>query len=79
MEDKAKRYREELVNNIKSMAKDLDEMAEDLVGTSEFITEFEIRLSFPQGSVGIPTIQLIREYLPRNVLEAMQTNKGGLV
>lgn len=55
------KYREELINQIRALAKDLDEMAPQLVGESEMITDFGIELVFDRDCV--PVIKLKRNHL----------------
>ena len=60
----AEEYRQMLVAQIKEMAKDLDEMAEDMVGNTDMITDFSIQLNFKQGYS--PTILLVREHIGKH-------------
>ena len=53
-------YLVSLTHNIQALARDLEELAPDLVGSAGLITNFEIHLKFP--SDGLPTIELIREH-----------------
>lgn len=59
----SKEYRELLIYQIKALAYDLDNLAEDLVGEADLITNFEIRLKFFPDSV--PTVELVREHIGR--------------
>ncbi len=60
-------YLVSLTHSIQALARDLEELAPDLVGSAGLITNFEIHLKFPPDSV--PTIELIREHLGKNYLE----------
>lgn len=65
-----KDYLISLTHSIQSLARDVEEMAPDLVGNLGLITDFEIRLKFPLN--GVPTIQLIREHIGKNNIESLQ-------
>lgn len=62
-QEKGEQYRALLVERIRAAAKDLDEMAPDLVGNTDLISNFEITLSFSQDSV--PCILLCREHIAK--------------
>ena len=57
-------YLVSLTHNIQALARDLEELAPDLVGSAGLITNFEIHLKFP--SDGLPTIELVREHFSKN-------------
>ena len=60
-------YLDALTHSIQALARDLEELAPDLVGSAGLITNFEIHLKFP--SDGLPTIELIREHFGKNYLK----------
>ena len=64
-------YRELLIGKIRAMAKDLDDLAPDLVGDADLITNFEIHLKFPPD--GLPTIELVREHIGSRSLDLLST------
>ena len=57
-------YLVSLTHNIQALARDLEELAPDLVGSAGLITNFEIHLKFPLD--GLPTIELVREHFSKN-------------
>ena len=57
-------YLVSLTHSIQALARDLEELAPDLVGSAGMITNFEIHLKFP--SDGLPTIELVREHFSKN-------------
>lgn len=63
-------YRELLVQQLRGLAQDLDNLAPDLVGNAELITNFEIHLKFPPDA--LPTIELVREHIGPRSLEILQ-------
>ena len=64
MTDLSAEYRKMLVGQIKALAKDLDEMAEDLVGNTDLIADLSLQMNFSQGKC--PTILVVREHIGRN-------------
>lgn len=64
MKDISAEYRANLVSQIKALAKDLDEMAEDLVGNTDLISDLSLQLNFSQSKC--PTILVVREHIGRN-------------
>jgi hypothetical protein len=70
----AEKYREELVEQIKDLSVDLNNLASDLVGTSDLITNFEIHLKFSPDST--PTIELVREHLSDEFLRRERARTG---
>ena len=66
MRDYSNKYRELLVQKIQALSYDLNNMAADLVGTSDLITNFEIRLKFPPDAV--PTIEVVREHIAEQAM-----------
>lgn len=53
-------FREELVASVKALGETVVEMAEDLVGNGELISDFNILLKFPMGE--IPEITITRSH-----------------
>ena len=67
MDDYSEKYRELLVQQIKALAVDLDNLASDLVGNADLITNFEIHLKFSPNS--LPTIELVREHIGKQAMK----------
>lgn len=64
-------YLVSLTHNIQALARDLEELAPDLVGSAGLITNFEIHLKFPSDS--LPTIELVREHVSKNYFSERKT------
>ena len=64
-------YLVSLTHSIQALARDLEELAPDLVGSAGLITNFEIHLKFP--SDGLPTIELIREHFGKTIFSERKT------
>ena len=43
-------YNERLIEQVKALGQDVIDRAEDLVGSGDLITDFDIWLRFPQGT-----------------------------
>ena len=56
-------YNERLIEQVKALGQDVIDRAEDLVGSEDLITGFDIRLRFPQD--GFPTIEVTRSHVSR--------------
>jgi hypothetical protein len=54
-------YRENLIQKIQALSKDLEKLAPGLVGDDDLMTNFELHLKFPPD--GVPTITLMREHM----------------
>ena len=65
MSTSSEKYRELLVEQIKAISHDLNNLAEDLVGGADLIANFEIHLKFSPDSV--PSIELIREHILKQI------------
>lgn len=53
-------FRKELVASVKALGETVVEMAEDLVGSADLITDFSILLNFPVNE--IPEITITRSH-----------------
>lgn len=62
-------YRRWLVKMVKVLAQDVYDMAPDLVGNSDLISNFEIRLKFEPDKC--PNIELVREHISKNGLQVL--------
>lgn len=60
--NKQKEYRELLVKQIQALSYDLNNLASDLVGNADLITNFEIHLKF-SPEFCVPTIEVVREHI----------------
>ena len=69
MSSNSEKYRDLLIKQIKGLAQDLDNLAPDLVGNADLMTNFEIHLKFPPD--GLPTIELVREHIGSRSLELL--------
>lgn len=71
-----KNYQEELVEMVKAAGQDLIDRADDLVGTAELITDFDIWLRFPQvDQLEPPTIKVQKSVVARNAFDVMIGDK----
>lgn len=71
-----KNYQEELVEMVKAAGQDLIDCAEDLVGTADLITNFDIRLKFPQvDQLEPPTIEVQKSVMAKNAFDVMIGDK----
>lgn len=61
-----KNYIPYLIEQVKVAGQEIIDRAEDLVGTGELMTSFDIWLRFPQDAA--PTIEVSREYLSKKGL-----------
>ena len=62
-------YNERLVEQVKALGQDVIDRAEDLVGSGDLITDFDIWLRFPQD--GFPTIETTRSHASRRYLDIL--------
>lgn len=60
-------YNERLVEQVKALGQDVIDRAEDLVGSGDLITDFDIRLRFPADM--FPTIEVTRSHLSKNYID----------
>ena len=69
MESKSEKFRELLVEMVKSSGRELIDRAEDLVGNNDLISDFSIRIDFPTDGrmfIGCPTIEVTRSHISKN-------------
>lgn len=65
LENKSKTYRSYLVECVKTVGQMIINMADDIVGNSDHITNIAIEAEFNQDSLGsIPEITITRMHLP---------------
>ena len=62
----SKDYRSYLVECVKTAGNMIIDMADDIVGNTDVITNLAIEVSFDQESRGIPEITITRMHLPDN-------------
>lgn len=60
-------YNEQLVEKVKALGQELIDRAEDLVGTGDLISGFDIWLRFPTDM--FPTIEVTRSHLSKNYID----------
>ncbi len=63
-------YNERLVEQVKALGQDVIDRAEDLVGSGDLITDFDIWLRFPQDG-GFPTIEVTRSHASCRYLDVL--------
>ena len=68
-------YRDLLVKMVKAAGQDIADRAEDLVGNSELMTNFSIRIDFPQGYDVVPKIEVYREFVSKKSLDVYVNEK----
>ncbi len=68
------KYNKLLIEMVKAAGLELNERAEELVGESELITDFNIWIRFNQES-GIPTIEVDKEVIARKCIEVRREAK----
>lgn len=62
-------YNERLIEQVKAIGQDVIDRAEDLVGSADLITDFDIWLRFSRDD--IPTIEVTRSHASRRYLEIL--------
>ena len=62
-------YNEKLIEQVKALGQEVIDRAEDLVGSGDLITDFDIWLRFPQDS--FPTIEVTRSHASRRYLDIL--------
>lgn len=60
----AEQYRKVLVEEIKAGARMMYDMAEDIAGKTERITDLSVTISFDQAGPSIPELTITRSHLP---------------
>ena len=63
-------YNEVLVEKVKALGQDVIDRAEELVGSGDLISDFDIWLRFPRD--GFPTIELARSHASRRYLDILK-------
>ena len=63
---KSEDYRSYLVECVKTAGDMIIDMAEDIVGETDSITNLALEISFDQGNRSIPEITITRMHLPDN-------------
>ena len=63
---KSEDYRSYLVECVKTAGQMIIDMAEDIVGETDSITNLALEISFDQGNRSIPEITITRMHLPDN-------------
>lgn len=56
--------REELVQTVKDLGQSVIEMAEDIVGAAEYLTDLDITLRVSTFGTRVPSIEISREHAP---------------
>ena len=69
------KYTEKLVCLVKATGQDIIDRAEDIVGDGELISDFTIRIRFPQNT-GIPEIEVNKTFLSRETLNLRRYFRG---
>lgn len=64
------KYRELLIAKVRALACDMIDLAPELVGNADGISNFEIHLKFPQDC--LPTIEVVREHIGRHTLDILK-------
>ena len=67
--DKIKKDRERLIQEVKDCGQDLIDRAEEFVGSTEVMTDFDIILNFSVTGESAPFITLNKGYYPKPTLE----------
>lgn len=67
--EKQRTYNERLIEQVKALGQEVIDRAEDLVGSGDLITDFDIWLRFPQDS--FPTIEVTRSHMSRRYLDIL--------
>lgn len=67
--EKQRTYNERLIEQVKALGQDVIDRAEDLVGSGDLITDFDIWLRFPLDS--FPTIEVTRSHVSRRYLDIL--------
>ena len=66
---KKRPYNERLIEQVKVLGQEVLDRAEDLVGSGDLITDFDIWLRFPQD--GFPTIEVTRSHASRRYFDIL--------
>ena len=69
-------YNEILIEQVKALGQDIIDRAEDLVGSGDLITDFDIWLRFPKD--GFPTIEITRSHASRRYLDILNKKENSL-
>ena len=62
----SEKYRSYLVECVKTAGNMIIDMAEDIVGETDSITNLALEIGFDQGNLSIPEITITRMHLPDN-------------
>lgn len=60
----SKDYRSYLVESVKTAGRMIINMAEDIVGQTDYISDLALEVSFDQESRSIPEITITRKHVP---------------
>lgn len=63
-------YNERLIEQVKALGQELIDRAEDLVGTGDLMSGFDIWLRFPADM--FPTIEVTRSHLSKNYIKLLK-------
>lgn len=63
--------REILINMVKSAGKEMIDRAEDFVGDTLWMTDFDIYISIPVALDDLPSISVDKKYTPKSMIEAL--------
>lgn len=67
------KYSKKLINMVKAVGREIEARAEELVGDSDFISDFTIWVRFPQD--GFPEIEADKTVLSKEVLKLAAAGK----
>lgn len=70
----SKEFRNMLVEMVKASGQEVIDRAEELVGSGDLLTDFDIWLRFPidNGRVsGVPTIELTKSYMVKGAIDTI--------
>lgn len=71
-----KDYKEHLVEMVKAAGQEVIERAEDLVGSGDLISDFDIWLRFPQDNC--PTIEVTRSHISKKAVNLIMESTDGV-
>lgn len=64
-------FRARLVAIVKQTARDVYDNAEDFVGTTDLMTDFDIHLHFSPSGIEAPTIEIVRTHFGRKACNVL--------
>lgn len=70
-----KDYKKHLVEMVKAAGQEVIDRAEDLVGSGDLISDFDIWLRFPQDNC--PTIEVTRSHISKKAINVIMESTDG--